>query len=118
MLAGAPDGASGAYSCSPPSSASARWTCQQLGKAGVATKNKILDFYTPSHWIVFLREFALAAGFAGDKVGSSATTVTGFSMKYVDFQARARPLTGSTNYGGGFSANIAENPPCCINTGG
>jgi hypothetical protein len=83
--------ASGAYSCSPPSSAGVRWTCQRLAKANAAAKNKILDFYTPAHWVVFLREFALAAGFAGDKVGSSAMTVNGFSMKCVDFQASGIP---------------------------
>jgi hypothetical protein len=78
---------SGAYSCSPPSSAGTRWTCQQLAKASAATRNKVLEFYTPSHWVTFLKGFAVAAGFAGDKVRTSAMTVNGFSLKCVDLQA-------------------------------
>jgi hypothetical protein len=83
--------ASGEYSCSPPSSAgsgsSSRWSCQKLGTANAAVQNKILSFYTPSHWIAFLKGFSLAAGFAGDKVSSSSMTVNGFSMQCVDFKA-------------------------------
>jgi hypothetical protein len=78
---------SGAYSCAAPSSASSHWVCQKLGKARAATRNQILNFYTPSHWVVFLRDFSLAAGFAGDKVTSSTLTVNGFSMNCVDFRA-------------------------------
>ena len=36
----------------------------------------------------FLRDFALAAGFAGDKISSSTTTVNGFAMRCVDFVAK------------------------------
>jgi hypothetical protein len=82
---------SGEYSCTPPtasgSGSGSRWTCQKLGKAGAAAKNQILNFYTPSHWVVFLRDFSLAAGFAGDKVTTSNITVHGFSMHCVDFRA-------------------------------
>ncbi len=77
---------SGAYSCTPPSGSSG-WTCQQLGQASAVVKNHILDFYTPAHWITFLQVFALAAGFAGDKVSSSTMTVNGFNMDCVDFVA-------------------------------
>jgi hypothetical protein len=77
---------SGEYSCSPPSG-SIGWTCQKLPKATAIVRNQILDFYTPSHWVVFLRDFALAAGFAGDKVFSSTMTVNGFSMNCVNFRA-------------------------------
>src|SRR5579863_9679976 len=38
-------------------------------------------------WVTFLRTFALAAGFAGDKVGTSTTTVNGFTMNCLDFRA-------------------------------
>ncbi len=78
--------ASGAYSCSRPATG-ARWTCEKLGRSSAATRNKILDLYTPSHWVAFLKEFALAAGFAGDKVGTGTATVNGFRMKCVTFQA-------------------------------
>jgi hypothetical protein len=79
--------ASGEYSCTPPSGSGSGWSCQKLGAVNTATRNKILDFYTPSHWITFLRDFSLAAGFAGDKVTTSSKTVNGFSMHCVDFRA-------------------------------
>lgn len=76
---------SGAYSCTPP--AGSGWTCQKLGTVAAATKNQILSFYTPAHWVNFLKVFALAAGFAGDKVTTSTMNVNGFSMNCVDFAA-------------------------------
>jgi hypothetical protein len=77
---------SGEFACSMSGSGT-RWTCQKLGTADAATENKIFDFYTPSHWVSFLREFALAAGLAGDKVSSSTMTVNGFAMNCVDLVA-------------------------------
>jgi hypothetical protein len=78
----------GEYACTPPSSGSgSAWSCEKLPKQKAAIQNKIFDFYTPAHWVTFLREFALAAGFAGDKVSSSNMTVNGFSMHCVDFVA-------------------------------
>jgi hypothetical protein len=79
----------GEFACTQPSSSgsSGPWTCQKLGSTDAATENKIFDFYTPSHWISFLRDFSLAAGIAGDKVSSSTMTVNGFAMNCVDFQA-------------------------------
>jgi outer membrane murein-binding lipoprotein Lpp len=77
----------GEYTCTPPSSGSGPSTCQQLSTANAAAENQIFDFYTPSHWITFLRDFSLAAGIAGDKVTSSTMTVNGFTMQCVDFQA-------------------------------
>jgi hypothetical protein len=80
----------GEYSCSPPAAGSGskgQWSCQKLPPASAAVQNKIFDFYTPSHWTVFLKDFSLAAGFAGDKVTSSSMTVNGFSMSCVDFVA-------------------------------
>jgi hypothetical protein len=75
---------SGEFACSQ---SSAQWACQKLGTADAATENKIFDFYTPSHWVAFLREFSLAAGLAGDKVSSSTMTVNGFPMNCVDLRA-------------------------------
>jgi hypothetical protein len=66
-----------------------------LGSADAATQNKIFDFYTPAHWVNFLRDFSLAAGFAGDKVTSSTMTVNGFAMNCVDFRAPGVPGTST-----------------------
>jgi hypothetical protein len=88
---------SGEYACTPPSSSGSGsgsgWSCEKLPAASVATRNKILGFYTPDHWVAFLRDFSLAAGFAGDKVTSSTLTVNGFSMKCVDLRATGVPGT-------------------------
>jgi hypothetical protein len=81
---------SGEYACSQASS-TAQWTCQKLGTADAKTQNEIFNFYTPTHWVGFLRDFSLAAGFAGDKVTSSTMTVNGFSMNCVDFVAAGEP---------------------------
>ena len=82
---------SGEFACSQPSvtggASSTQWTCEKLGTADAATENKIFDFYTPAHWIGFLKDFSLAAGLAGDKVSSSTMTVNGFSMNCVDLVA-------------------------------
>jgi hypothetical protein len=79
--------ASGEFACSQssPGGAAARWTCEKLGTANAAAESKIFDFYTPTHWISFLRDFSLAAGLAGDKVSSSTMTVNGFPLHCVDF---------------------------------
>jgi hypothetical protein len=81
--------ASGEFACSQSSAggAAAQWTCQKLGTATAATENTIFDFYTPTHWISFLRDLSLAAGIAGDKVSSSTMTVNGFPLHCVDFVA-------------------------------
>jgi hypothetical protein len=84
---------SGEYACTPPSSADSRWTCEKLPKVSVKAENEIFNFYTPSHWVTFLRYFALGAGFAGDKVTSSSITVNGFAMSCVDFVATGQPGT-------------------------
>ena len=69
--------------------------CQKLGSEEANNQNQILDFYTPSHWIGFLRDFSLAAGFAGDKVTTSTMTVNGFAMNCVDFVAPGVPGTST-----------------------
>jgi hypothetical protein len=90
---------SGEFACTRPSvtqsGAGDQWTCQKLGTAAAATENNIFDFYTPSHWVSFLREFALAAGLAGDKVSSSTMTVNGFAMTCVDLVAPGTPGTST-----------------------
>jgi hypothetical protein len=75
--------ASGEFACAQGSGAT--WNCDKLGTADAATQNKLFDFYTPTHWITFLRDFSLAAGIAGDKVSSSTMTVNGFPLTCVDF---------------------------------
>jgi len=86
--------ASGEFACSQQSSGS-KWSCDKLGTVNAATQNKIFDFYTPAHWINFLKEFSLAAGIAGDKVSSSTMSVNGFSMNCVDFRASGVPGTST-----------------------
>jgi hypothetical protein len=86
--------ASGEFACSQSGSA-VPWTCQKLGTADAATQNKLFDFYTPTHWIAFLRVFSLAAGIAGDKVSSSTMTVNGFHLNCVDFVAPGVPGTST-----------------------
>jgi hypothetical protein len=76
---------SGEYSCSGVSAGAP--TCERVQPANQANENQIFDFYTPAHWVNFLRDFSLAAGFAGDKVSSSSMTVNGFAMSCVDFVA-------------------------------
>jgi hypothetical protein len=78
--------AAGAYSCTPPSG-SGQWSCQRIGTSKSISRDAIVDFYTPSHWVNFLTAFSLAAGFAGDKLSTSDITVNGFAMHCVDFVA-------------------------------
>jgi hypothetical protein len=85
---------SGEYSCSRPPSVSGP-TCQKLGTADATAQNQIFDFYTPSHWTTFLKDFSLVAGLAGDKVTSSTMSVNGFSMQCVDFNASGIPGTST-----------------------
>jgi nucleoid-associated protein YgaU len=86
--------ASGYFSCAQ-SSPTAQWTCDKLGGAEANNQNQILDLYTPSHWVGFLRDFSLAAGFAGDKVTASTMTVNGFALRCVDFRAAGVPGTST-----------------------
>jgi hypothetical protein len=82
---------SGEFACTQGtasgSGSSSQWTCDKLGTASASVQNQIFDFYTPSHWIGFLRGFSLAAGLVGDKVTASTKTVNGFTMNCVDFVA-------------------------------
>jgi hypothetical protein len=77
----------GEYSCTPPATGSTGYSCDMLAPVTAAVQNELFAFYTPSHWVTFLQDFSLAAGFAGDKVTKSTMTVNGFSMDCVDFQA-------------------------------
>ena len=82
---------SGEFSCSAPPAGSSTWSCQRLAAANASTENQIFGFYTPAHWITFLRDFSLAAGLAGDKVTSSTMTVNGFNLQCVDVRGRRGP---------------------------
>jgi hypothetical protein len=84
---------SGEFLCTRPASGSAAWACQKLPKSGTAAERTLLGFYTPAHWVNFLKSFSLAAGFAGDKISTSTTTVHGFAMQCVDFVASGVPGT-------------------------
>jgi hypothetical protein len=95
---------SGEYACTPPSSttgsggsngSSSKWACEKLPKASAADYNNILDFYTPTHWVNFLKGLSIAAGLAGDKVSTSSKTVNGFAMSCVDLVASGEPGTSS-----------------------
>ncbi len=85
---------SGEYVCNQSGSGGA-WTCQKLGQADAASENKIFDFYTPSHWISFLKGVSLVAGLAGDKVTSSTMSLNGFDMSCVDLVAQGVAGTSS-----------------------
>jgi hypothetical protein len=85
---------SGEFSCAP-SSPGQPPTCQKLGAATATAENKLFDFYTPAHWVAFLKDFSLAAGLAGDKVTSSTMTVNGFALQCVDFDAPGIPGTST-----------------------
>ena len=129
---------SGEFACSQPSvtggGSGTQWTCQKLGTADAATENKIFDFYTPSHWISFLKGVSLVAGLAGDKVTSSTMSLNGFDMNCVDLVAHGVPGTSTicstsqgilgyvkvasdstsfqiTNYSSSPSASLFQLPP-------
>jgi hypothetical protein len=80
----------GEYVCTLAGSS---WSCQKQPKSGATAERTLLDFYTPAHWVSFLKGFSLAAGFAGDKISTSSTTVNGFAMQCVDFVASGIPGT-------------------------
>jgi hypothetical protein len=86
---------SGEFECTPPSSGSPTASCDKLPAGSASNQASIIDFYTPSHWVSFLNDFALAAGFAGDTVTSSNMTVNGFSMQCVDLKAPGVPGTST-----------------------
>jgi hypothetical protein len=83
---------SGEYACSHATSG---WSCDKLSALSAADQNNVFDFYTPSHWINFLKGFSLVAGLAGDKVSTSTMSVNGFSMHCVDFVVSGEPGTST-----------------------
>ena len=86
---------SGAYSCALVPAPGSGWTCHKLGTRADAMSGKLITLYTPSHWITFLRDFSIAAGFAGDKITTSAMTVNGFHLSCLDFRASRVPGTST-----------------------
>jgi hypothetical protein len=108
---------SGEYSCSPSATSNpgsnSGYSCQKLGTADAASQNQIFDFYTPAHWIAFLKNFSLVASIAGDSVTSSTMTVNGFNMQCVDFRASGVQGTSTictTTQGILGYVNIASSP--------
>jgi hypothetical protein len=81
--------AQGEYFCTMGSPSAPQ--CEKTTKQGAASENGLLDFYTPTHWVNFLKGFSLAAGFAGDKVTTSTMNRNGFAMPCVDFHAAGEP---------------------------
>jgi hypothetical protein len=83
----------GQYSCAR-AAVGGGWACSKVpSNSSSATPGQLLDIYTPAHWVTFLQDFSLAAGFAGDKITSSSMTVNGFPMQCVDFVASGVPGT-------------------------
>jgi hypothetical protein len=82
----------GQYSCAR-AAIGGGWACTKVPSNSSATPGQLLDIYTPAHWVTFLQDFSLAAGFAGDKITSSSMTVNGFPMQCVDFVASGVPGT-------------------------
>ncbi|HXN60266.1 MAG TPA: hypothetical protein VN886_07400 [Acidimicrobiales bacterium] len=125
---------SGNYLCTQSSSGSS-WSCNKLDKASAADEQNVVDFYTPSHWVNFLKGVSLVAGLAGDKVGSSTMSISGFNnMSCVDLVAKGVAGTSTicttqqnilgyvkvaqdstsfqiTNYSGSPSASLFQLPP-------
>jgi hypothetical protein len=75
--------AQGEYFCTTTSSNPPQ--CEKTSKLDTTAENGLLSFYTPAHWVNFLKTFSLAAGFAGDKVTTSTKQINGFSMPCVNF---------------------------------
>ncbi len=86
---------SGTYTCTPPAGGSSTSTCQKLSGQDAQAQKQIVALYTPSHWVSVLKDFSLAAGFAGDKVTNSTMSVNGFALQCVDFKAPGTPGTST-----------------------
>lgn len=72
---------SGAYLCRSPGTGPARWTCQQLDRAGVAAQQRIFGVYTAAHWAAYLKTVRLAAG-------TKATTARAYALPTIGRGAR------------------------------
>ncbi len=77
----------GTYSCTLPPPSGTGPTCTRYGKLDASGMSDLVDLYTPSHWVSFLKGVSLVAGLAGDKVTSSSMSVNGFAMKCVNLNA-------------------------------
>jgi outer membrane murein-binding lipoprotein Lpp len=123
--------ASGNYSCTQ---GGLSWSCTKLDKASAADQENLFNFYTPSHWVNFLKGVSLVAGLAGDKVSTSSISLNGFNMSCVDLVAHGVPGTSTicttpqnilgyvkvaqestsfeiTNYSGSPSPSLFQLPP-------
>jgi hypothetical protein len=79
---------SGEFACDQTSG---QWSCTKFSGVSASGQNSLIDLYTPGHWTRFLSGFALAAGFAGDKVATSTMSLNGFSMDCIDLTAPGVP---------------------------
>jgi hypothetical protein len=77
---------SGAYACTRAPGAG--WVCDKLPRASAVMQQKVIDLYTPEHWVAFLKGLAVMAGFAGDRITSSTMTLNGFGLQCVDLRAK------------------------------
>ncbi len=77
----------GTYSCIPSPPSGTGPTCTRYGKLDASGLSDLVDLYTPSHWVSFLKGVSLVAGLAGDKVTSSSMSVNGFALKCVNLDA-------------------------------
>ncbi len=86
---------SGEFSCSPSAARSRTWSCRKLDIAAATVEKQVYTFYTPAHWVIFLRDFSLAAPLPGDKVTASSKAANGFHMQCVDVRAAGVPGTST-----------------------
>jgi hypothetical protein len=122
---------SGNYSCTQSGSS---WSCTKLDQASAADQENLFNFYTPSHWVNFLKGVSVVAGLSGDKVTTSSISLNGFDMSCVDLMAHGVAGTSTicttsqnilgyvkvaqdstsfeiTNYSGSPSPSLFQLPP-------
>jgi hypothetical protein len=122
---------SGNYTCTQSGSS---WSCTKVDQASAADQENLFNFYTPSHWVNFLKGVSLVAGLAGDKVSTSTISLNGFDMSCVDLVAHGVSGTSTicttpqnilgyvkvaqdstsfeiTNYSGSPSPSLFQLPP-------
>jgi len=87
---------SGSYLCRSPGTGPARWTCQQLDRAGVAAQQRVFGVYTAAHWAAYLKTVRLAAGTKATTVRAHALPTIGTGarddrMSCIDFRPAGAP---------------------------
>lgn len=82
---------SGEFSCSTPSGTSGPLSCQALAGGAATVESQLYAYYSPAHWITFLRDFSLAAPLPGDRATTSTRDVNRFKVKCVEVSAAGVP---------------------------